>query len=86
MKHVFQPGEEKTPGRPYCGFSVPKRSLKEGWEKLFGGAYCVGTGDDDFKLGEGGFRLDVKETFFTMLNWIGFSNLSKMKQHIFLNP
>ena len=32
---VFQPGEEKALGRPYCGLSVLKVGLQERWGQAF---------------------------------------------------
>ena len=32
---AVQPGEEKTPGRPYCGLSLPEGGLQESWRGTF---------------------------------------------------
>ncbi|KAK4806909.1 hypothetical protein QYF61_012630, partial [Mycteria americana] len=47
---LFQPGEEKALGRPYCYLSMP---------------VVTGHGGNSFKLREG-FRLDIRKNFFTV--------------------
>jgi len=65
-RHLAQPGEEQTPGRPYRGLPVLKRACKKAGEGPFAGAYSDRTRGDGFKLKEGRFRLDIRKKFFTL--------------------
>jgi len=62
---VVQLGEEKAPGRSYCGLSVLKGAYKKDGEKLFSRACGNRTKGNGFKLKEGRFLLDRRKKFFT---------------------
>jgi len=63
---AVQPGEEKAPGRPCSSLPVPEGAYRKGGENLFSRACCDRTRSNGFKLREGGFRLDIRQKFFTM--------------------
>jgi len=63
---VDQPGEEKAPGRHYCGFSVLIEACKKDGEKLFSKACCDRIRGNSFKLKESRFRLDIRKKSFTV--------------------
>ncbi|KAK4807041.1 hypothetical protein QYF61_018382 [Mycteria americana] len=61
-----RPGEEKAPGRPYCGLSILKGASKKDGERLFSRACSNRTRGNGFKLKEGRFRLDIRKNIFTV--------------------
>jgi len=63
---VVQPGEEKAPGRPYCGFQYLKGVYKKDGERLCSKPCSNRTRSKGFKLKKGSFRLDIRKNFFTV--------------------
>ena len=63
---ALHPGEEKTLRRPYRGFEYLKGAYRKAEEGLFIRACSDRKKENDFKLEEGRFRLDIKKKFFTM--------------------
>jgi len=61
-----QPGEEKAPGRPYCGLPVLKGAYKKDGDRLFSRACSARTRGNGFKLKEGRFRLDRRKKCFSL--------------------
>ncbi|KAK4828348.1 LOW QUALITY PROTEIN: hypothetical protein QYF61_026009 [Mycteria americana] len=62
---LFSP-EKRAPGRPDCGLSILKGSMKEDGERLFTRACSDRTRGNGFKLKDGRFRLDIRKIFFTV--------------------
>jgi len=56
-----QAGEEKAPGRPYCGLSASEGADKKAAEGLCTRAWSDWTWGNAFKPKEGRFRVDIQE-------------------------
>lgn len=63
---VIQPGEEKASGISYCSLSIYKRGLSERQRNTFHSAYSDRTRGNGFKMKEGWFKLDLRNTVFTV--------------------
>lgn len=60
---LFSLGDEKAPGTPHCGLSVPKENLKNMESDFLHGQIGIGQGEITYKLREGRFRVGIRKFF-----------------------
>jgi len=64
---LFSLEKSRLRGDLIAAFQYLKETYQKEGENLFSNVYCDGTGNNGFKVREGGFRLDIKNnSFFTM--------------------
>jgi len=58
--------KRRLQGDLLAAFQYLNGAYRKGGENVFSRACCNGTRSNGFKLGEGGFRLDIRKKLFTM--------------------
>ena len=63
---AVQPGEEKTPVKPESGLSVSKEGYEKEGDSFFSRVCGDRTRENGFKVKEGRYRLDIRNSFFSI--------------------